>query len=498
VKDVWIAGRVPEANRELPDTLRAEGFEVAELGAAADVLRLLRGGKACDLLIAAATEDVSPRNLLGAVAGRFPEVRTALLVPAGAGASPDGDDFLDLSGRDTADIAAAVRGALTKKRPPAEERRFLGRGREIERVRRTIEQVAPTSMTILITGESGTGKDVVARLIHEKSLRREHPFVAVNCAALPEGVLESELFGHEKGAFTGATARREGRFELAHKGTLFLDEIGDMPVQTQAKLLRVLEEKRFLRVGGVRDVVVDVRLLAATNTDLESAVQQGRFREDLYYRLNVIQVHLPPLRDRREDIADLAEAFARDAAAEHGVAPVRLTRESLQTLSEYHWPGNVRQLKNLVEKVTILDRGATVGPERIAGLLGERFARTRNLPVPMGDAAGRADREMILQSLLAIRRELSEIREMLRSAGTVRAPRSEFGGARDASLGPDAEIVELEETPEPRERRTAADYEREAVRRALAEAGGNRRRAAEILEIGERTLYRKIKEFGLD
>ncbi|MFH1680350.1 MAG: sigma-54 dependent transcriptional regulator [Candidatus Eisenbacteria bacterium] len=495
---VFIAGRIPEKNRDLPGALRGAGFEVAELAGGEETLRALRGKRCCELVVVGTPEDIAPRALLGGLGRRFPDTRGVLLLPEPDRASLLGDDFLNLSGRPTAEVVDAVRGLLTSKKPRKPELRLIGRGREMERVRRMIEQVAPTSMTVLITGESGTGKEVVARLVHEESLRREKPFVAVNCAALPEGILESELFGHEKGAFTGATARREGRFELAHKGTLFLDEIADMPVQTQAKLLRVLEEKRFLRVGGVRDVIADVRLLAATNTDLEAAVQDGRFREDLFYRLNVIQVHIPPLRERREDIPDLVEAFLADASADHGTEPVRFTGGALQALAEFHWPGNVRQLKNLVEKITILEHGETIDADRVSRFLGERFSRSRHLPVPLPDASSKAERELIVQNLLAIRRELAELREMLIRSGPVRVSPGSYRPSREGAFGTDAEVVELEEYAEPRESRTAADFEKEAIQRALAASGGNRRRTAEILQIGERTLYRKLKKHGLD
>jgi len=494
---VFVAGRIPERNRDLPAAFRKAGFEVAEFASGEETLRALKADRNCALVVVGMPEEIAPRVLLRGLARRFPGIRAALLLPEPDRTSLVGDEFLNLSGRSTGEVIDAVRGLLAEKRPPEPELRLIGRGREMERIRRTIDQVAPTSMTILITGESGTGKDVAARLVHEKSRRRENPFVAVNCAALPEGVLESELFGHEKGAFTGATSRREGRFELAHKGTLFLDEIADMPIQTQAKLLRVLEEKRFLRVGGVRDVVVDVRLLAATNADLEAAVQAGRFREDLFYRLNVIQLHLPPLRERREDIPDLVQTFAAEAGADHGIEPVRFTRDALQALAEYHWPGNIRQLKNLVEKLTILEHGETIDADEAARFLGERFSRSRHLPVPLPDAATRTERELILQNLVALRRELAELREMLVRACGGRVPSASYRPSREGPFGPETEVVELEETAEPRATRTAADHEKEAIRKALAESGGNRRRAAEILEIGERTLYRKIKKYGL-
>jgi DNA-binding NtrC family response regulator len=495
LKSVIIAGRIPDANRDLPEALRKAGLEVALAAGGEDALRLLRGGNGHRLVLIGAPEEIAPHVLAAGIRRRFPDVPLALLLPPSTDVSLVREEALDVSGRSTDEVVGAVRGLLTPRKKTPRETKLIGASREMERVRQSIALVAPTSMTILITGESGTGKDIVARLIHEKSPRRESPFVAVNCAALPEGILESELFGHEKGAFTGAAGRREGRFELAHKGTLFLDEIGDMPVQTQAKLLRVLEEKRFLRVGGVRDVSVDVRLLAATNADLEQAVTDGRFREDLFYRLNVIQIHLPPLRDRREDIPELVEVFASEAGADHSLDPVRFSRDAIRTLAEFHWPGNVRQLRNLIEKVTILEQGKTIDSSEVERFLGERFARSRNLPVPLSDGAGKADRELIYRTLLAIRREIAELREMIRT-------RREGGGpayppAAEGAYRAEAEVVELDEAPETRDRRTAADFEKEAIRRALVASGGNRRRAAEILQIGERTLYRKLQKYSL-
>ena len=492
---VLIAGLLPGPNRELPDLLREAGFTVDKALSGEEALRMMKEHDCCALVIAADTDDISPQSLLKSISRRFPVIKAAVLLPRRLPDSGPDDPYLDFSGRSNRKILEAIRGL--KNRRPEQPRRtsLVGRSDAMERIRHTIDQIAATSMTVLITGESGTGKDVVARLLHEKSDRNGRPFIAVNCAALPEGVLESELFGHEKGAFTGATARRQGRFELANTGTLFMDEIGDMPIQTQAKLLRILEEKRFLRVGGTKNVVIDVRLIAATNSDLETAVFEGRFRKDLFYRINVIQVHIPPLRDRREDIPELVAMFVGDICSQQEMEPIHFTPEAMEHLSSYHWPGNVRQLRNLVEKTSILESGRTIDLALASRLLGERFARDRNLPVPAAVDSRKAEHELLYQTLLAVRQDIRELKDRI-SGGTGLA--ASFGGGEEHRYGADAQIVELDEQDETPGGRAAADYEREAIRQALKESGGNRRRAAEILKIGERTLYRKIKKFKLE
>ena len=498
---IVFVGEFPAENRNLLDKLRRAGLRVSRFLGGEDTLRFLKEEEA-DVVVVGRPADIHPRAYLKSLAGRFPQKRTLLLLDEPGKLTAE-DRIIDLYGMSDEEIGDVLPGVRRRAIDTESGVRLIGKSRAMEQVRHTLEQVAATQMTALITGESGTGKDVVARLIHEKSDRAGAAFVAVNCAALPEGVLESELFGHEKGAFTGATGRRAGRFELADGGTLFLDEIGEMPVQTQAKLLRVLEERRFLRVGGVKDVSVNVRLLAATNADLESELENGRFRTDLYYRLNVINIHLPPLRDRREDIPDLLDAFIRQTIHEHKLEPIRISDSALAELTSYHWPGNIRQLRNMVEKMVILHPGGRIERSHIAALLGEHFSRSRNLPVP-ATMGGRleAERELIYQTLLAIRKELAELKEIALENHRTRsaAPRRgvERMGSDDFTL--DAEVVEVgeEQDEPPRDgKRTAADFEREAIRQALAEAKGNRRIAAGILGIGERTLYRKIAQYDL-
>ncbi|HVO80143.1 MAG TPA: sigma-54 dependent transcriptional regulator [Terriglobales bacterium] len=255
----------------------------------------------------------------------------------------------------------SLREALQKR---YEHPNIVARSAKMQEVLATVERVAPTNSTVLLGGESGVGKDLIARAIHEKSRRASGPFIKINSTAIPENLLESELFGYEKGAFTGATASKPGKFELADKGTLFLDEIGDVPAATQVKLLRVLQEREFERLGGTRTLKVDVRLVAATNRDLREALEQGTFREDLYYRLNVVPIDIPPLREHKEDIPELVNLFLA-RAAESGKEITRVTPEALKILMDYHWPGNVRELQNIIERASALARGPVLEPADI-------------------------------------------------------------------------------------------------------------------------------------
>jgi len=307
---------------------------------------------------------------------------------------------------------------------------IIGQSAAMKSVFEKIRQIAPTKATVLIHGETGTGKELVAQAIHQNSPRKDGPFVKLNCAALAEGIIESELFGHEKGAFTGAVKSRRGRFELADGGTLFLDEIGEISLPVQAKLLRVLETQEFERVGGTETIKVDVRLIAATNKDLAVEVEKGNFREDLYYRLKVIEIYLPPLRDRREDIPLLVDAFIREFSNMHGKKVRGITRGAMNLMMQYEWPGNVRELKNCVEGMVI-------------------FA---------------GEKEVL---------DVSDLPEHIR---TPKLP----GGQMPVYVG-----MSLEE------------IEKVAIEETLKACGYDKKRAAEVLSIGLRTLYRKQKEYGI-
>ncbi len=418
----------------------------------------------------------------------------------------------------TDELAAIVRRSLDRQRL-VKDTGLIGQSDAIREVLVKIQQMAPVSSTVMIEGESGTGKELVARGIHRLSPRRNKPFIAVNVGALTESLIESELFGHEKGAFTGAAERRLGRFELAHGGTIFLDEIGEIPPATQVKLLRVLEERELTRVGGVAPITVDVRVVAATNQPLRQRVEEGFFRSDLYYRLNVLSMYLPPLRERRDDIPLLVRRFVKDYSAQHDRPFHGISAEAMQIMMTYSWPGNVRELRNLVESMVVLAPGREITADDIPREIREGGARF--LPVRIGPVlreSVRADgREMefIVRSLVELKLQLEELRSRVNEVGA-RQQRLSDGSRADtviASNGGDpGEHVDnspLAGAIEPPVRgpqpvtltiapgMTMAEIEKAAITAALAETKGNRRRAAELLGIGERTMYRKLRDYGI-
>ena len=332
---------------------------------------------------------------------------------------------------------------------------LVGRSATMLRLRQMIERVAPTDATVLITGESGTGKEMIARELYRASPRRNQPFIKVNCAAISQNLIESEFFGHERGAFTGATERREGRFELANQGTLLLDEVSEIPLNLQAKLLRVLQEREFERVGGNRTIKVNVRLLATSNRDLLSYVEKGEFRQDLYYRLNVFPVPVPPLRDRGEDLMLLAEHFLRRCARKHGIKVTGYADSARAALNGYRWPGNVREMQNTIERAVILTENGRPVTAAALGLPGDFPAEEAPLAVQEDMAADFAS------SLLS---------------GT--------GGPHSISVTNGAGSVQ-----------TIAELEKQAIRAALQQTEGNRTRAAGLLGISIRTLRNKLQEY---
>jgi DNA-binding NtrC family response regulator len=373
-----------------------------------------------------------------------------------------------------------------------QEEGFIATSEAMQRVLRAVEQVAPTDISVLITGESGTGKELIAKAIHAGSLRRERPLVVVNCGAIPEGILESELFGHEKGSFTGAIGTRKGYFEIADAGTIFLDEIGEMPLATQVKILRVLEYKEFMRVGGSTTVRVDVRVIAATNKELEAEVKKGTFRQDLLFRLNAVTIQVPPLRERREDIRPLVDLFARRFCRENHIEFEGFTESAYHLLENYTWPGNVRQLKNLVESIIVLEKGKRIDERVLARHLRPASEGERSLPVRVGKTVEQVEREFIYRALLELRDEIAELRRLIYD-GLI-APR----GLMPWRATQPEPVVDVA-VDEPREAPVHAlrDSEREAIRKALQAANNNRRQAAKLLGISERTIYRKIKQYGL-
>jgi len=288
----------------------------------------------------------------------------------------------------------------------AKEYEMIGDSTPIRHLKEQIEVAAPTSAWVLITGENGTGKELVARSIHHLSQRRDKPFIEVNCAAIPEELIESELFGHEKGAFTGATAQRKGKFDLAHEGTLFLDEIGDMSLKTQAKVLRILQERKFERVGGSRTIEVDVRVIAATNKSLEEEIEKGNFREDLYYRLNVLPFQVPPLRERSEDIPQLATHFLGFFCGKEGREMKNLSPEAIEAMMAYDWPGNVRELKNIIERLSIMVPGQTISEKHLPAVIrgGGKRARKEKTDAPEWDAPTYRDAKDLFEKEFILRK----------------------------------------------------------------------------------------------
>lgn len=416
------------------------------------------------------------------------------------------------------DVVDSIRRRLERLRI-ASETGLVGESAAIREVLVKIEQIAPVTSTVLIEGESGTGKELVARAVHRLSPRRGKPFIAVNVGALPETLLESELFGHEKGAFTGAAERRLGRFELADTGTLFLDEIGEIPQATQVKLLRVLEERDVTRVGGTQTIPVDVRVVAATNRPLREHVEEGGFRADLFYRLNVLNVYLPPLRERREDIPLLVRKFVTEFSAMHDRAFNGISGDALELLVEYPWPGNVRELRNLVESMVVLAHGREIGADDIPRPIREGGGR-RFLPVPVGPLVQGSERaqgrelEFIVRSLVELKLQVEELRRRM-DVEQRPVPAAGWVGEVRSAPAPVAGLTEIVPANgyglvrgiEPRDDSppstvitlgpgmTMAEIERVAIQAALRDTGGNRRKAAEMLGIGERTLYRKLREY---
>lgn len=381
-------------------------------------------------------------------------------------------------------------------------------------------KVAPIDLSVLVYGESGTGKEFFPKIIHNAGARKHKKYIAVNCGAIPEGTIDSELFGHEKGAFTGAVATRKGYFEEADGGTIFLDEVAELPLTTQARLLRVLETGEFLKVGSSVVQRTNVRIVAATNVDLLKAVRQGRFREDLYYRLSTVIIDVPPLRDRGDDILLLARKFASDFAEKYMTAPISFSEEARHAMTLYSWPGNVRQLKNVVEQLALFNSGEDISRRELLETLPmpeRKGADGRN--VPYADIHSyEQEREMLWQSLFSLRAEIAGLREMLAEAG-IKAPDANATRSagptllahlspRNASakdlLSPEGdEEMNLRDTTEASaytssEGLTLEEAERKAVADALQRNNGDKKLAAEQLNISARTLYRKIREYGLD
>jgi len=371
-------------------------------------------------------------------------------------------------------------------------------------------RVAPTDLTVLINGESGTGKEIFAQVIHYNSHRKHNPYIAVNCGAIPEGTIDSELFGHVKGSFTGAYEDRKGYFEVANKGTIFLDEVGELPQGTQAKLLRVLETGEFIRVGSSKVLKTDVRIIAATNKNLKEEVNKGNFREDLFYRLSTVPIYIPPLRERGQDIFLLFTKFALDFAEKYNMTPIKLDEEAKKILLTYHWPGNVRQLKNITEQISIIETDRIINAETLLKYLPDYHEH--KLPVLAPTKENISDRDLMYKFLIDIKKDIAEIKEAIKLLGTVLTKTQihqpplntnqlpikydEQIFMQDTSMPPQPDKIEKNEIV--KENLSLADMEKELIIKALEKHRGKRRPAAEELGISERTLYRKIKEYGIN
>ncbi len=360
---------------------------------------------------------------------------------------------------------------------------LVGDTPQMRQVRAVIQQVAPTDITVLITGESGTGKELVANAIHQLSPRSRSPMITVNCGAIPEGIFESEIFGHVRGAFTSADRTRKGYFEMGNGGTIFLDEIAEMPLEAQAKILRVIEVGEFMKVGSSQAEKVDVRMIAATNRDLTEAVGLGQFRQDLYFRLKAVNIFLPPLRERREDIPLLVDTFLNDISARNHIPRPRISREAVNVLQNAYWEGNVRELKHFLESLVILERGNALEEDIVSRYLRQSSRPGAFLPVHIARGAPALDRDFLMTILLDLKRDLAEIKEALYHRAPVQPPTFYTQG----------EVMTEENNSAP----TLEEVEKEQIQRILKEMRGNRRKAAETLGISERTLYRKIKGYGL-
>jgi DNA-binding NtrC family response regulator len=435
--------------------LEQRGLEAVHVASAEEAVRALDARPYDVVLSDVRMPGMDGMALLDHVGARFPGLPVILLTAHGSVAlavdamKRGAADFVQKP-FDKEEIGFVVDKALASSKreraevppPPAGDRRFVGDSEPMEQVFATIRKVAPTNSTVLVRGETGTGKELVARALHEASPRKSEAFVSVHCAALPETLLESELFGHERGAFTGAAQRKPGRIELAHKGTLFLDEIGDVPRSVQVKLLRVIQERELQRVGGTQTIRVDVRIIAATHRDLDAMVAAGEFREDLFYRLAVVPIHIPPLRERSGDAARLTRHFVQECASALARSRMSIDDDAVAVLTTQPWPGNVRQLQNFVERLVVL-----------------------------------ADQDVITKA--DVERELSRVPSIARApdAGAPASPRP------GAALSLDSNRKETE---------------RQTLVKALTQAGNNRTRAARLLEVSRRTLYNKLREHGLE
>lgn len=391
---------------------------------------------------------------------------------------------------------------------------IIGNDPALNRALEVAVAVAPTDITVLVTGESGVGKENIPKIIHAGSRRRKGKYFAINCGAIPEGTIDSELFGHEKGSFTGANEMRRGYFEEADGGTIFLDEIAELPLSSQAKLLRVLQSGEFIRVGSSKVLMTDVRVIAATNVNLMHAVSKGKFREDLYYRLNAVSISMPALRERPGDINLLFRKFASDFSAKYGICKVSLTEDASIMLRKYRWPGNIRQLKNVAEAVSVMESVKLSGMSDKCVIdietLAHYIPKEDPVMLPAKVASGSdfenpAEREAIIRTLLQLKQDVDYLKDVVAKAGLTRSSGPAIAAPETEMPLPDRrdEVVSYDDDPEDQYFEAAADEDmsiktanQELIEKVLKKHGGNRKAAAAELGISERTLYRKIKQLG--
>lgn len=392
--------------------------------------------------------------------------------------------------------------------------KIIGNDPKLNRAMEIAVQVAGTDLTVLINGESGTGKDVIPQIIHQNSSRKHKNYFAINCGAIPEGTIDSELFGHEKGSFTGAYETRKGYFEVADGGTIFLDEVGELPLATQARLLRVLENGEFIKVGSSKVQKTDVRIVAATNLNIPMAIEKGKFREDLYYRLNTVPIYMPALRERKDDIKLLFRKFAADFAEKYHMPPIQLTAEAVVMLENYRWDGNVRQLKNITEQISIIENERIVTPETL-----KNYLPNNNVTVLPALYKGRqeeetiSERDILYKVLFDMKNDIIELRKTVKELSEQRIPTSQIADNKDFTHIDATVIAPMEEeedafiyvqdeddykTSRATETLSLEETEKELICRALERHRGKRKDAAKELGISERTLYRKINEYKID
>ena len=380
---------------------------------------------------------------------------------------------------------------------------IIGNSPKLERAIDVSLQVAPTDVSILVVGESGTGKESIPKIIHQNSKRKHNPYIAVNCGAIPEGTIDSELFGHEKGSFTGAHESRKGYFEAADGGTIFLDEVGELPIASQARLLRVLENGEIIKVGSSKAQKIDVRIIAATNINLLQAVANGKFREDLYYRLNTISINLPALRDRGDDINLLFRKFAADFADQYNTPPIRLTDDALHVLQNYNWPGNIRQLRNFVAQLSVIETERMVSSEKLQAQL-PNITTSGIVKYEDKNKADLSEREILYKVLFDMKRDLTELKkitfDLIQKEGS-----TEIMQSVNPTIFNDTEDdgIMINQAKEPRtinieESLSLFEQEKKLIEKSIVKHKGKRKNAAAELGISERTLYRKLKELGLE